>query len=74
MKGQKEGEWVEVALSKRRVHASDNTDIIGNISFIYVFKLILTSIKLPVHIFLKKFSTLFLKLYFLLKAPIKLTT
>ena len=71
MKGQKEGECLEVALSNRHVqqvcmHESDNTNIIGNISFIYIFELILTSIKL--YIFMKKLSTLSLKLFFLLKA------
>ena len=66
MKEQIEGELVEVALSNRHVHARDNTNIIRNISFIYTFNLILTSIKL--YIFLKKFSTLSLKLFFLLKA------
>ena len=49
MEGQIEGEWVEVALNNRRVgqvsmHVTIN--IIGNISFIYIFKLIFTSIKL----------------------------
>ena len=53
MEGQIESEWVEVALSNRHVHARDNTNIIVNISFIYIFKLIFTSIKL--YIFLKKF-------------------
>ena len=39
MEGQIEGEWVEVALSNRHVHvhARDNTNIIGNISFIFIF-------------------------------------
>ena len=67
-----EGEWVEVELSNRHVQqvgmqVTIDTNIIGNISFIYIFDLILTSIKL--YIFLKKkFSTYHLNYFFLLKA------
>ena len=31
VKGQIEGEWVEIAYSDSHVHASDNTNIIGNL-------------------------------------------
>ena len=46
VKGHIEGEWVEVASSDSHVHASENTNIIGNITFIKIFRLILTPIKL----------------------------
>ena len=63
-----EGEWVEVELSNRHVQqvgmqVTIDTNIIGNISFIYIFDLILTSIKLYISL-KKKLSTLSLKFFF----------